>query len=61
MSQASVEHTRVVRQDLADAVRRLNHVLEECDPDPRQRDALVAALRLVGQARDELAPAAVGM
>ncbi len=58
MSEECAGFVRCARQDLADAVQRLGHAAD-CDPDPRQREALAAGLQLVQQARDELAPAAV--
>ncbi len=59
MSETSAEYIRNARQALQDAAQLLGHA-KESDPDPAQYDAITDGWRLVQQARDELAPAAVG-
>ncbi len=58
MSETSARLICNARQALVDAAQLLGYA-QASDPDRRQYDAITAGLRLVGQARDELAPAAV--
>ncbi len=58
MSETSAEYIRNARRALADAAQWLREA-EDGGPDSRQCWAITAGLRMVGQARDVLVPAAV--